>query len=199
MADYNIKGEMTLATGSFIASAKAASNSLNSLNTSAMKTSSGVDLLGGAMKKLAVGALATLIVKLGRDSVKAAQTAGAAQNRLRMLLLATGGATEDQIKILNQQAAALEQMTVVSKDNITVVQSQLATFDLGSKAIATMTPAILDYVVAEKGAAASADEYRSMTNGLALALNGQFGALTRVGFVLDDKTKKDITSGTEME
>lgn len=199
MADYNIKGEMTLATGSFIASAKAASNSLNSLNTSAMKTSSGVDLLGGAMKKLAVGALATLIVKLGRDSVKAAQTAGAAQNRLRMLLLATGGATEDQIKILNQQAAALEQMTVVSKDNITVVQSQLATFDLGSKAIATMTPAILDYVVAEKGAAASADEYRSMTNGLALALNGQFGALTRVGFVLDDKTKKDIKSGTEME
>ena len=199
MADYNVKGEMTLATGSFIASAKAASNSLNSLNTSAMKTSSGVDFLGGAMKKLAVGALATFIVKLGRDSVKAAQTAGAAQNRLRMLLLATGGATEDQIKILNQQAAALEQMTVVSKDNVTVVQSQLATFDLGSKAIATMTPAILDYVVAEKGAAASADEYRSMTNGLALALNGQFGALTRVGFVLDEKTKADIKSGTEME
>ena len=199
MADYNIKGEMTLATGSFISSAKAASASLNGLNTSAMKTSSGMDVLGGAMKKLAAGALATYIVKLGRDSVKAAQVAGAAQNRLRMLLLATGGATEEQIKILNQQAAALEQMTVVSKDNITVVQSQLATFDLGSKAIATMTPAILDYVVAEKGAAASADEYRSMTNGLALALNGQFGALTRVGFVLDEKTKKDIKSGTEME
>lgn len=199
MADYNVKGEMTLATGSFIASAKAASASLNGLNTSAMKTSSGMDVLGGAMKKLAAGALATYIVKLGRDSVKAAQVAGAAQNRLRMLLLATGGATEEQIAILNQQAAALENMTVVSKDNITVVQSQLATFDLGSKAIATMTPAILDYVVAEKGAAASADEYRSMTNGLALALNGQFGALTRVGFVLDAKTKADIKSGTEME
>jgi nucleoid-associated protein YgaU len=199
MADYNVRGEMTLATGSFIASAKAASASLNGLNTSAIKTSGGMDLLGGTMKKLAAGALAAYIVKLGRDSVKAAQVAGAAQNRLRMLLLATGGATEDQIKILNQQAAALEQMTVVSKDNITVVQSQLATFDLGSKAIATMTPAILDYVVAEKGAAASADEYRSMTNGLALALNGQFGALTRVGFVLDAKTKQDIKSGTEME
>jgi len=62
-----------------------------------------------------------------------------------------------------------------------------------------MTPAILDYVVAEKGASASADEYRQMTNGLALALNGQFGALTRIGFVLDAKTKADIKSGTEME
>jgi hypothetical protein len=199
MADYNIKGEMTLATGSFIANAKAASNSLNGLNASAEKTGVGMNALGGVMKKLAVGAMAAYIVKLGKESVQAAQVAGAAQNRLRMLLLATGGATEDQIKILNQQAAALEQMTVVSKDNITVVQSQLATFDLGSKAIATMTPAILDYVVAEKGAAASADEYRSMTNGLALALNGQFGALTRVGFVLDAKTKADIKSGTEME
>ena len=199
MADYNIKGEMTLATGSFVASAKQASNSLNQLNSSAKNTGAGMDVLGGVMKKLALGAMATYIVKLGRDSVKAAQTAGAAQNRLRMLLLATGGATEDQIKILNQQAAALEQMTVASKDNITVVQSQLATFDLGSKAIATMTPAILDYVVAEKGAGASADEFRQMTNGLALALNGQFGALTRVGFVLDAKTKADIKSGTEME
>lgn len=199
MADYNIKGEMTLATGSFIASAKAASASLNGLNTSAQNTGVGMNQLGGIMKKLAAGALATYIIKLGKESVQAAQVAGAAQNRLRQLLLATGGATEEQIRILNQQAAALENMTVVSKDNITVVQSQLATFDLGSKAIATMTPAILDYVVAEKGAAASADEYRSMTNGLALALNGQFGALTRVGFVLDEKTKRDIKSGTEME
>ena len=199
MADYNIKGEMTLATGSFVASAKQASDSLNRLNTQSQTTGGGVNALGGIMKKVALGAMATFIVKLGRDSVQAAQTAGAAQNRLRMLLLATGGATEEQIAILNQQAAALEMMTVASKDNITVVQSQLATFDLGSKAIATMTPAILDYVVAEKGAKASADEYRQMTNGLALALNGQFGALTRVGFVLDAKTKADIKSGTEME
>jgi len=124
MADYNIKGEMTLATGSFVASAKQASDSLNRLNTQSKTTGAGIDMLGGVMKKLAMGALAGFIIKLGKDSVHAAQTAGAAQNRLRMLLLATGGATEAQIAILNQQAAALENMTVVSKDNITVVQSQ---------------------------------------------------------------------------
>ena len=105
MADYNIKGEMTLATGSFVASAKQASDSLNRLNTQSQTTGGGVNALGGIMKKVALGAMATFIVKLGRDSVQAAQTAGAAQNRLRMLLLATGGATEEQIAILNQQAA----------------------------------------------------------------------------------------------
>jgi hypothetical protein len=38
-----------------------------------------------------------------------------------------------------------------------------------------------------------------MTNSLAQALNGQFGGLTRVGFVLDEHTKKLISSGTEAE
>jgi hypothetical protein len=38
-----------------------------------------------------------------------------------------------------------------------------------------------------------------MTNGLAQALNGNFGSLTRVGFVLDDQTKKLISNGTESE
>jgi hypothetical protein len=38
-----------------------------------------------------------------------------------------------------------------------------------------------------------------MTNGLAQALNGNFASLTRVGFVLDENTKKQIKSGTETE
>jgi hypothetical protein len=38
-----------------------------------------------------------------------------------------------------------------------------------------------------------------MTNGLAQALNGNFASLTRVGFVLDENTKKQIASGTETE
>jgi hypothetical protein len=38
-----------------------------------------------------------------------------------------------------------------------------------------------------------------MTNGLAQALNGNFASLTKVGFVLDDVTKKTIKEGTETE
>ena len=54
MADYNIKGEMTLATGSFVASAKQASDSLNRLNTQSQATGGGVNMLGGIMKKVAL-------------------------------------------------------------------------------------------------------------------------------------------------
>jgi hypothetical protein len=80
-----------------------------------------------------------------------------------------------------------------------MTQSQLATFDLQISTIKTLTPAILDYVTAEKGATASASDFKSMTNGLAQALNGNFASLTRTGFVLDEVTKNTIKNGTETE
>jgi hypothetical protein len=131
--------------------------------------------------------------------IKGAIEAEAQQHRLRQILLTTGGATNAQVDSLLRQAAALEKVGVASKDSIIVTQSQLATFDLQAATIEKLTPAILDYVLAEKGAAASTDDFKSMTNGLALALDGQFGALTRAGFVLDDATKKLISNGTEAE
>jgi hypothetical protein len=131
--------------------------------------------------------------------VKEAMEVEASQHRLRTLLLNTGGASELQVKALFQQAEALEKVGVVSKQNIMVAQSQLATFDLQASTIAKLTPAILDYVTAEKGAKASADDFRSMVNGLAQAMNGNFASLTKTGFVLDDHTKKMIASGTESE
>jgi archaellum component FlaC len=131
--------------------------------------------------------------------VKGAIEAEAVQNRLRQILLTTGGATEKQVGLLLEQAQALEKVGVVSKENVIATQSQLATFDLQAKTISRLTPAILDYVTAEKGARASTEDFKSMTNSLAQALNGQFGGLTRVGFVLDEHTKKLISSGTEAE
>jgi hypothetical protein len=148
---------------------------------------------------IAGAASAAFAVKLGVDSVKAAIRAQGEQQRLNQILLTTNGATAEQVKILNAQAEALEKVGVVSAGNISVVQSQLATFDLQFSSIQALTPAILDYVTAEKGATASAGEFKTMTNGLAQALNGQFGALTRAGFVLDEQTKKLISNGTEAE
>lgn len=142
---------------------------------------------------------ASQVVSFFKQSVAASQEAEASQARLRNLLLNTNGATEAQIVALQNQAKALEKVGVVSADNITVAQSQLATFDLSAAAIGKLTPAILDYVTAEKGAAASSDDYKQMTNSLAQALQGNFTSLTKVGFVLDEATKKQISQGTEME
>jgi 3-methyladenine DNA glycosylase Tag len=145
---------------------------------------------------LAAGALA---VKIGKDGIQAAIKAQAEQNRLEQILLNTNGASKEQVAVLVEQAKALEQLGVVSAGNVSVVQSQLATFDLQASTIQTLTPAILDYITAEKGATASSADFKSMTNGLAQALNGNFTSLTKTGFVLDENTKNTIKNGTEQE
>lgn len=160
--------------------------------------------MGEAFKKvsIAVGAAATTVgtfaIALGKASIQEAIQAEAENNRLATILKNTG-ATNKQIEALNKQADALERVGVVSGGNIKVVQSQLATFDLSAAAIQRLTPAILDYVTAEKGANASAEDFRSATNGLAQALNGNFASLTKTGFVLDETTKAQISNGTEAE
>jgi hypothetical protein len=132
-------------------------------------------------------------------SVEAAIESEAEQNRLRQILQTTTGASDEQIDSLNEQAKALQNLGVVSAGTTSVVQAQLATFDLSVDTIKTLTPAILDYVTAEKGASATAEDFKSSTNGLAQALQGNFASLTKTGFVLDDATKKTIKSGTESE
>jgi len=190
-----LKADTSQFTTAMSQAQKATENLTKSSNTTA-------SFLGGKFKlafAAATTAAGAFAIKLGVDSVRAAQQSGAAQNRLARLLYNTNGATAEQVQVLNQQAAALEKLTSISSENITVIQSQLATFDLHGSTIGMLTPAILDYVVAEKGASASADEFRAMTNGLAQALNGQFASLTRTGFVLDKQTKNMIKSGTENE
>jgi hypothetical protein len=152
--------------------------------------------LAGALG-LAFGTQA--LVNFGKLAVKASMDQQAEQNRLNQLLMVGVGATTQEIALLNKQAEALEKIGVVTGGNITQTQSQLATFNLQVSTIEALTPAILDYVTAEKGATASTADFKSMTNGLAQALNGNFASLTRVGFVLDENTKKQIKSGTETE
>ena len=132
-------------------------------------------------------------------SVKKSMELASIQDRLYQLLRVTNGATKEQVDVLFDQAEALEKVGIMSKENVIMAQSQLATFDLQLGTIKQLTPAIMDYVVAEKGMSATTEDVKSLTNGLAQALSGNFASLTQVGFVLDETTKKLISEGTEME
>lgn len=164
--------------------------------TATQKLTKSVKNLAGAIG-IAFGTRA--IVNFARASVRASLEASAQQERLARLLIVTNDASTEQIAVLTKQADAMEKLGVVSAGSVTQVQSQLATFDLQILTINRLTPAILDYVTAEKGAAATADDFKAATNGLAQALNGNFASLTKTGFVLDDVTKELISNGTESQ
>jgi hypothetical protein len=180
-----------------------AESALKGVDRSVQTASTGMSNFATKVKQigasLGIAFAGTQVLQFGRDVIAQAMEAEAQQQRLYQLMKVGTGATDEQVAALNAQADALEKVGVVTGGNITQTQSQLATFNLQYDTIQRLTPAILDYVTAEKGANASADEFKQMTNGLAQALNGNFGSLTRVGFVLDDHTKKLISSGTEAE
>ena len=173
-------------------------DSLKELGSKFQSAGRSISDVGVGLTK-SIGVASAAFIAFGVSSVKAASEAEAAQNRLRQILLTTGGASEQQVEALNKQAKALENLGVVSAGNITIAQSQLATFDLQAETIRKLTPAVLDYVTAEKGAAASADDFKQMTNGLAQALQGNFASLSRTGFVLSETDKSLIKNGTEAE
>jgi hypothetical protein len=180
-----------------------AESAIKGVDKSVQTASTGMTNFASKVKQigasLGIAFAGTQVLQFGRDVIAQAMEAEAQQQRLYQLMKVGTGATDEQVAALNAQADALEKVGVVTGGNITQTQSQLATFNLQAETIERLTPAILDYVTAEKGANASADEFKQMTNGLAQALNGNFGSLTRVGFVLDDHTKKLISSGTEAE
>jgi len=120
-------------------------------------------------------------------------------NRLNQILKTSRWATDEQVKGLESYAESLAQVWVASKGNILTLQSQLATFDLEIDSIKALTKATVDFVVSEKWAMASAEDYKSLSNSLAQALNGNFWSLTKMWFVLDENTKSMITNGTELE
>jgi hypothetical protein len=180
-----------------------AENAIKGVDTSVKTASTGMTNFVGKIKQvgasLGIAFAGTQVLAFGKDVIAQAQEAEAQQQRLYQLMKVGTGATDEQVASLNAQAEALQKVGVVTAGNITQTQSQLATFNLQTDTIKALTPAILDYVTAEKGATAGADEFKQMTNGLAQALNGNFGSLTRVGFVLDENTKKQISSGTEAQ
>ena len=117
-------------------------------NKAFKQAESSTDKLTRNVKKLAGAAGLAFgtaqVIAFGKASVKAALDAGAQQERLASLVKTTVGASQLQIQSLNDQAAALQDIGVVSKENITQTQSQLATFNLQVDTIKQLTPAILD-------------------------------------------------------
>lgn len=119
--------------------------------------------------------------------------------RLRVLTENSTGATKSMTDELIRQAEAIDKMWVATKDWIVAAQAQFATFDMSTQAIKELIPAFTDYVIAEKWATASTEEYISMANWLAQALNWNYASLTRTWFILDEETKAIIENWNEME
>lgn len=170
--------------------------SLDSTKKDAEKGAGGLKKFGTALGGLAVAYKA---LDFARSSV--AEFAQDEQMLVRLAVLTKNStdATNEQIYALRDQAEELEKVGVISAGNILTLQGQLATYDLTTDSIRTLTPALLDMAVAERGVNVTQQDMISFAEGVSRALQGNYASLQKRGFILSEDTKKIIENGTETE
>ena len=168
-------------------------------NTVAQKSQDTFKKVGTAVKTFVAAFAVDKVLSFGRASVEQARALIEQQTKLAQVLRVSQNATDDEIQSMFDYAESLEKVGIINKDSILAAEAQLATYDLSTDSIKTLTPALLDYLAAEKGSNATTEDAISITNGLAQAIQGNYSSLSRTGFILDEETKKTIENGTQKE
>lgn len=155
----------------------------------------------GASQGMLLGmtALAAGAVAFGVKSVQAFNESTAATTKLRTNMLNVKGATDEHVKSLEGLAAQLQSVGVIEDDVIKAGMSQLATFNLQSKTIETLTPKITDMVAQLKGHNATAEDMVGINNLVGKVMTGNVSALSRYGVTLSDNQKKLLENGNETQ
>jgi len=159
--------------------------------------------MGDTIKKvggLIAGAFAVKGIVNGiKDITEAAMAQVKAENRLQTLAMNVPGTTQAQIDSLKKLAAAQQNLTTIG-DEVTIAgQSQLATFQLSTENIAKLTPAFQDLAVATYGANVSQEQMIQSGNLIGKVMQGQVGALSRVGVSFTKAQEEILKTGTESE
>ena len=139
------------------------------------------------------------VVAFGKVSVDAYNGAAEASAKLATNLLNVKGNTQANVDQLEQLASKLQSVGVIEDDVIKAGMSQLATFNLQSSTIATLTPKIADMVAQMKGHNATAEDMVAVNNLVGKVMTGNVGALSRYGVTLSDTQAELIKNGSETQ
>lgn len=147
----------------------------------------------GAAFAIAAAAAGAYAGKLAIDGVKAAIEDEQAQNRLAESLKATTGATDAQIKAVEDMITKMSLATGVSDDVLRPAMQRLATSTKDTKESQELLALALDI---SKG---SGKDLETVANALAKAHDGQDGALVRLGIGLTNTEAKTKTFKEEQK
>ena len=122
-----------------------------------------------------------------------------AEVKLEAIMKSTGKATAAQIQGLKEYASTMQSVGVVGDEVALSGMQQLATFNVTSSTIETLTGSMLDLVAQQKGVNASQEDMISIGNMVGKAMDGNYGALSRVGISFTEAQAKVLKFGTEEE
>lgn len=146
----------------------------------------------------ASGAAAGMIVA-GKKLLDLNATQEQAENKLVEIYKTRMGVTEDAAKATMDLASAMQKEGVIGDEVTLSGAQQLATFAKYPNTINTLLPAMGNLLVQQKGLNATAEDATSIANLFGKALNGQTGALSKVGISFSEAQEEVLKYGTEEE
>lgn len=178
----------------------------DSAGTSSGKAFSGK--FGGALKatgaKIAkIGAGMTAagagLSVLGHKYIELAETQAQAELKLTTIYRDRMGATKKAAKSTMELASAIQKQGVVGDEVTLSGAQQLATFAKYPKTVDALLPAMDNLLVQQHGLNGTTQDAVGIANLMGKAMQGQTGALTRVGITFTDAQAKVLKYGNEQE
>lgn len=121
------------------------------------------------------------------------------ETKLETVMRQRMGATEDQIQMIKDTASATQQIGVIGDEVLLAGSQQLATFMNNADNLKTLMPAIGNLLAQQKGLNATTADAVTLGNLFGKAMQGNVGALTKVGITFDEAQEKILKYGTEEE
>lgn len=143
-------------------------------------------ITGGAMTAAGV----TMAYALS-GFVKSAQESERAQMQLQNTIKGSKNLAPDSIKAFNEQAKAIQNVTVASDEAVNGIQSMLGQFGLTKSQVLTLTPLVVD-ISRKMGI-----DFETAAKQVGKAVEGSTGGLKRMGVMVDQtKAKLDPFAAT---
>lgn len=109
------------------------------------------------------------------------------------------GATDEQIQQMLDLASAEQQVGIIGDEVQLAGLQQVATFARQQDTLETLLPAMNNLIAQQYGYEATTESARNVANLMGKALQGQTGALTRVGITFNKAQERVLKYGNESE
>ena len=166
-----------------------ASNSSNAMSK-AFKRLGGAIIAGFSVQK---------IKEFATECVNAYKVQNEAEIKLETIMKQRMNATDDSIQSIKNLASAQQELGVVGDEVQLMGAQQLATFLDTDDALKTLIPAMNNLGVQQKGVNVSGQDMVNIGNLMGKVMQGNVGALTRVGVTFTEAQEEVLKYGNESE
>lgn len=191
----------------FAGQMNAVSSSINSaeaeqqsFDNSIQQSANSMDGLVGKVKGMLAAYLSiNAIVGSAKSFMNAANVQIEAETKLGTVMRQRMGATDDMIQSVKNLASEQQNLGVIGDEVQMAGAQQLSTFLSTTDALKTLMPAMNNLAAQQNGVNASSGDMVNIGNLMGKVMQGQVGALTRVGVTFSDAQEKVLKYGTEQE